>query len=256
MRRTSTIIAVTSGKGGVGKSIVAVNLAETLAAEGHAVALVDADAGQGACAVLLNEAPPASVTDLIRHMARTAQVLHRTRQGLTLVQAAAEPGEADGRERMLYASLDELLAHLRQTHAFIVIDTPAGTDGAVRWALDRADLGVLVVVGEPTAVADAYRLAKLVWQADPRFPLATVVNFADTAEEARSVADRFATVTTHFTGQAPSYLGWVPFSSHVRHSVISQEPAVRTPGPVRDAFEALAGTLVRGRQPVLQAVGS
>ncbi len=256
MKRESTIIAITSGKGGVGKSVVAVNLAETLASEGHRVALVDVDLGQGACALLLNETPAASVMDVLRHTARTPQVLHQTAGGLTLVQVAAEAGEAAGRERALYAALDELLAHLRRTHHFVVLDAPAGTDGAVRWALDRADLGVLVVVGEPTAVADAYRLARLTWQHDPAYPLASVVNFADTAEEAQSVADRFATLTEHFTGQAPLYLGWVPFSPRVRQSVTMQEPAVRTPGPVRDAFEALSATLVQGRQPVLEPVGS
>lgn len=256
MKRDSTIIAITSGKGGVGKSVVAVNLAETLAGMGHRVALVDADLGQGACALLMNETPPASVMDVIRHTARTPQVLHRTTAGVTLVQTAAEAGEADGRERALYAALDELLAHLRRTHHFVVVDTPAGTDGPVRWALDRADLGVVVVVGEPTAISDAYRLAKLVWQADPAYPLATVVNFADSADEAQSVADRFATITEHFTGQVPNYLGWVPFSAQVRHSVSAQEPVVRTPGALQNAFESLSATLVRGRQPVLQAVAS
>lgn len=256
MKRDSTIIAVTGGKGGVGKSVVAVNLAETLAAHGHRVALVDADAGQGACALLMNETPPASVVDVLRHTARTQQVLHRTSEGVTLVQVAAEAGEATGRERALYAALDELLAHLRRTHHFVLIDTPAGTEGAVRWALDRADLGLFVIVGEPTAIADAYRLARMVWQQDPAYPVATVVNFADSAAEAASVAERFATITEHFTGQVPNYLGWVPFSSTVRHAVSAQEPAVRLPGPVRDAFEALSSTLVRGRQPVLQEVST
>ena len=65
MKRDSTIIAVTSGKGGVGKSVVAVNLAEALAAAGFAVALVDADLGQGACAVLTNEASVRVYTNLI-----------------------------------------------------------------------------------------------------------------------------------------------------------------------------------------------
>lgn len=256
MKRDSTIIAVTSGKGGVGKSVVAVNLAETLAEAGHRVALIDVDFGQGACALLCNETPEATVMDLLRHTARTQQVMHHTESHLTFVQAVAEPGEADGRERALYAALDELLAHLRRTHHFVVIDTPAGTEGPVRWALDRADLGLLVVVGEPTAVADAYRLAKLVWKADPSYPLATVVNFADSAEDALGIAERFGTVTEHFTGQVPNYLGWVPFSAQVRHSVTSQVPAVRMPGPVRDAFETLARTVVEGRQPALEAVGS
>ncbi len=247
MKTDSTIIAVASGKGGVGKSVVAVNLAETLAAEGRSVALVDADLGQGACAVLLNEHPRASALDLARRTATPAHVFHRTSAGLTLVQAAAEAGEADAHEKALFLALDDLLHRLRRTHDFILIDTPAGTAEAVRWALDRAGLGLLVLAGEPTAIADAYRLAKLTWQDDPAYPFATLVNFADEAREAQSVAERFGTITQHFVGRRPGYLGWVPFSSHVRRAVAEQQPAVRTPGPVREAFTRLAKRLLSGR---------
>ena len=251
MKRQSTSIAITSGKGGVGKSIVAVNLAETLLQQGHSVALVDADFGQGACSVLMNETPSASVLDCIRRIIPIDDALHTTVSGLTLVQAVAEPGITQSESHRLYAQLDALLDDLRQTHTFVLVDAPAGTDGPVRWALDRADLGLLVLVGEPTAVADAYRLLKLIWQADPAFPMGSVVNFADDEADAKGIAARFATVTAHFTGQETMYLGWVPFSLHLRQSVRAQRPAVYTPGPVAEAFETIARTLVQGRQPAL-----
>lgn len=256
MKRDSTIIAVVSGKGGVGKSLIAVNLAETLMLEGRRVALVDADFGQSACAVLMNEAPEASVMDLVRFMARTSQVLHETASGITLVQAASEAGETDGREKDVYSSLDELLTNLRATHEYVLIDAPAGTDGPVRWALDRADVGIVVVVGEPTAVADAYRLARMIWKSDPTYPLATVVNFADSEEDAAGVADRFGKITEHFTGRLPNYLGWVPFSPSVRLSVSRQVPAVRETGPARDAFSRLARTVVEGRFALTESMGA
>ncbi len=250
MRRATTTLAITSGKGGVGKSVVAVNLAEVLAARGHRVALIDADFGQGACALLMNETPEAAVIDVVRHRARREQVLYETLLGVTLVQAVAEPGTADGREHALYEALDALLADLRRTHDLVLIDTPAGADGPVRWALDRADLGLLVLADEPTAIADAYRLVKLTWTADPDLPLAALVNFADSEDDARSVADRFAEVTGHFLHQAPPFLGWVPFSAQIRKSVRRQQPAARFPGRVQDAFVHLADVLVEGRLPV------
>lgn len=237
------IIAIASGKGGVGKSVVAVNTACALARAGHRVALVDADLGQGACAVLLNEAPTATVYDLALGAARTDQVYHAAANGVTLVVGAAEPGQAERRLPAFYAAFDRVLDDLRQMHDVILIDAPAGTEGAVRWALDRADLGALVIVAEPTAVADAYRLAKLIWATDPAYPLATIVNHADDAADAESVADRFGTVTHHFTGRAPAYLGWVPFSASVRAAVRAQRPVAGTPGPVADAFSALATRL-------------
>ncbi|HET6567149.1 MAG TPA: P-loop NTPase [Rhodothermales bacterium] len=254
MKRDCTTIAITSGKGGVGKSVAAVNLAETLARAGRRVTLLDADFGQGACPLLLNEAPETSLLEAIRRGQPVATALHRTSGGLTLVHCVPEAGEAEKYEHALYAGMDDLLAQLRRTSEFILIDTPAGTEGPVRWALDRADVGLLVVVGEPTAIADSYRLAKMVWQADPAYPMATLVNFADSKEEALGIAERFGHVTQHFTGQVPNFLGWVPFSVQIRRSVQEQSPAVRTPGPVRTAFEEAVDVLVHGRRLAQEAV--
>jgi flagellar biosynthesis protein FlhG len=247
MKRDSTVLAVVSGKGGVGKSVVTVNLAESIAADGYRVAVVDADFGQCACAVLLNETPPATMMDLLRHTAEPRAVRHETEAGLTLIEAAVEPGETYGREQELFDALDGLLIGLRKDHDYILVDAPAGVDGPVRWAVDRADLSALVLAGEPTAIADAYRLARMIWSQDRSYPLGTLVNFADSADEASSVAARFSEITERFTGQVPIYLGWVPFSAAVRRSVMHQRPAVREIGPVRDAFHVVARTVAEGR---------
>lgn len=248
MKSTSTIFTVTGGKGGIGKSLVAVNLAETLAADGHRVALLDADLHLGACALLLNETPAATLHDLARRKVVARDVCHPAASGVTLIQSAAPLGsEPEVAPRRLFATLDRLLATLRHETDYIVIDTPAGIDLPVRWALDRADLGLVVLVGEPTAITDAYRLCKLTWQADPDFPLATLVNAAESEDEAASVSERFNKITEQFLHTQPLYLGWVPFSETIRNSVRLQRPAVRDEGPARDAFGTLAHLLVQGR---------
>lgn len=249
MKRTSTVLAVVSGKGGTGKSVLAVNLAEVLHQSGQSVVLLDADFGQSDAAILLNESPPASVLDLALRQASLAEVLHPTAAGFTFVQAVQEAGQADGHEARLYAALDDLLARLRRSHACILLDAPAGVDGAVRWALDRADLGLLVLVGEPTAITDAYRLARFVWHHDPTFPFASLVNLADSEAEAAEVAARFNQITRHFLGKETMYLGGVPFSAEVRRSVAEQTPVVRTSAPVAHNFRQLARTLLEGRNP-------
>lgn len=233
----ATVLAVVSGKGGAGKSVTAVNLAETLARQGQSVAVVDVDWGQSATALLLNEQP---ATDVLGTLQNPEAALHRTAAGLDLAVAAAAPAAADGREAALYGALDRLLHTLRVSHDWVLLDCPAGTDGPVRWALDRADHAALVVVGEPTAVADAYALVKLTWQRDPGYPFALVVNVEDTDAQAESVAARFNELTRQFLGGEAPYLGWVPYAPSVRASVRTQTPAVRHPGAVRNAFEDLA----------------
>jgi len=246
MEVTSNTIAFASGKGGVGKSVVTVNLAESLVQRGHSVALVDADLGQSDSHILLNEAPDTTVLDTVHDVPPRRAALHETDGGITLVQAVSRPRKQDpAAGRSFYEAMDELLSHLREEHDYVLIDSPSGTQGPVRWSLDRADLGVLILVGEPTAVADAYRLVKMLWTADPDYPVGVVVNFANDEDDAYSIAERFGTVTSRFLDRSPSMLGWIPFAHSVRQSVSKQTPIARTEGPVREAFTELAHTVAR-----------
>lgn len=244
MNQKTTALAITSGKGGVGKSIVAINMAETLCDMGYQVALVDLDFGQSNCSVLLNEHPRSSLLEYANHTTLRENILHKTETGITLIQGASHVVRNQVSGRSLLQASDEIINFLRPTHDYIILDTPAGTGEIVRWALDRASMGILVLVGEPTAIADAYQLARTVWELDPDYPIKSVVNFADTEAEAHSVADRFGKVTSHFTGNTAQHIGWVPFSSLIRKSVNDQYPAVRVAGPVRNAFQAMATNLL------------
>ncbi len=208
----ATTIAVVSGKGGVGKSLVAVNLALTWANQGFRVALVDADIDQGSCALLLGSC---EAVDLIAPDASETLDLP-----------------------LVY--LDEKLAAVGTLYDYIVLDASAGVGPTVRWALDRADAGLLVVVDEPTAVADAYSLCKLVWSHDPHYPLGAAINMADSEGEATDVLTRFSALTEHFLDRKILYAGWVPFSSEIRRSVRDQEPAILTSQTAESAFEELA----------------
>lgn len=248
MQHTTTILAVISGKGGVGKSMMAVNLAEVLARDEHVVALIDADHGQSACPVLMNEQPEHTVFDYSRRGTTLDQVLHRTAGNLTLAVSALERPRAGEQETALFRSLDDVVDRLRRTHEFIIIDAPAGTGPSVRWALDRSNTGLLIVVGEPTAIADGYRLTRMIWEQEPDYPLQTVVNFVDAETEARSIADRFSMITRRFTEREPEYLGWIPYASEIRKSVMQQRPAVRESSYIRSIFGELADTLVVGRR--------
>jgi flagellar biosynthesis protein FlhG len=210
----ATVLAVVSGKGGVGKSIIATNLALTWANTGARVALVDADVGQSSCAFLLGQGSEVRLVTAPDH----------------LVQ---DPAKA-------LAALDSQLATLKTTCDFVVVDAPAGIGHGVRWALDRADASLLVLVDEPTAAADAYSLCKMIWTLDPEYPLAGVVNMTDTEEEAAHVISRFSALTHHFLDRKILYGGWVPFSGEIRRSVRKQIPAVNTSSVVADAFQGLS----------------
>lgn len=224
----SYIVAIASGKGGVGKSLVTINTAEMLVQLGYRVAVVDADLGLSNCAALLNESIPGTVMDVRKGKASLNEIILKTEGGFTLVTGADEP-DLDALDwSVLYPTLDAILRKLRLENDFILIDTPAGASDLSFWALDRADIGVLVVVGEPTAISDVYRFCKFVLEVDPTYPFAAVVNFADGEEDAQNVLKRFNTIVRHFMNREFPYLGFIPMDDMVRKSVQDQVPFVRS----------------------------
>ncbi len=224
----SYIVAIASGKGGVGKSLVTINTAEKLVQLGYRVAVVDADLGLSNCAALLNESIPGTVMDVRKGKAGIDEVMLKTEGGFTLVTGADEPDAEAMDWSVLYPTLDAILRKLRLENDFILIDTPAGASDLSFWALDRADMGMLVVVGEPTAISDVYRFCKFVLEVDPTYPFTAVVNFADGEEDAQNVLKRFNTIVRHFMNREFPYLGFIPMDENVRKSVSDQIPFVRS----------------------------
>ena len=121
---SSFIAATASGKGGVGKTMATVNMAESLAAQGYRVALIDADLGLSNCAALLNEQVPATAMDVLREQSYVPDLFHTTESGITLVTGADEPDPHIPDWSLLYPVMDEIIRHLRSSHDFILIDTP------------------------------------------------------------------------------------------------------------------------------------
>lgn len=239
------IVAVASGKGGVGKSLAAVNLAETLNRQGKKVALIDADLGLSNCAALLNEKVPATAMDVLMEEAYPEDLFTTTGSGITLVTGADEPDAHLQDWSLLYPILDEAIRTLRREHDFIVVDTPAGASSLSLWALDRSDLCSLMLADEPTVISDVYRFSKYILEIDPSFPFAAIVNFSENEQQARNVLQRFNNILKHFLDREIPWLGMIPASEAVRDSVRDQVPVVlsHADSEIRQEFDYIAQTL-------------
>ncbi|MGB3541744.1 MinD/ParA family ATP-binding protein, partial [Rubrivirga sp.] len=169
------------------------------------------------------------------------RAFHATACGATLVTAGTAPdGVLEGDVR---ATLDEAVQIASHLHDVVVIDAPSGMGAEVRWALDRADAALLVLVGEPTSVRGAYTLVKTVWQQEPSYPFLCLVNAADTDADAAQTTERFGALAEQFLGQAPVPVGYVPYDAHVRGAVRDQALAIeRSPG-LRASFDGLVANL-------------
>ena len=194
----ATVIAITSGKGGVGKSNISVNLAVHLAAAGKDVILLDADLGLANADVLCNVDLPCNLAHVIARKKFLHEVIVEAPGGFRLIGGAsglakmADLSDFD-RQRLL-----DSMAELEQQSDVILIDTGAGISPNVLAFTRAADHVLVVTTPEPTAITDAYATIKVISRdhADRRISL--LVNQAQSQGEARTVFDRIAKVARQF----------------------------------------------------------
>lgn len=233
----ANIIAVTSGKGGVGKSVATVNIAEMLTYMGYRVAVLDADAGLSNTATLLNEHVTVTIDDWINGNCFLEDLPYEF-EPFTLVTASNTPGLKSSGIVQFMSALDQVSEYLMRSHDFIFIDTPAGAGEITLWALDQADIGMIVLVDEPTAISDAYRLCKYIYSIDPHYPFANIVNFAESKDTAKSTSKRFNNIINYFLNQQTEHFGFLPSSSKVRQLVSQQHTLLQERTDLTDLEKA------------------
>lgn len=217
-------ICITSGKGGVGKTTLALNLGLAMQEGQRRVLLLDGDLGLANLNVMLGLAPRFTIQDVIAQHMTLAQVVTTTPYGIDLISGGSGIAEladlsATARERLLHG-LDSL-----DGYDTLLIDTGAGiNDTVIRFILASRET-LIVTTPHPTALADAYGVIKTVLTREPhRFLL--VINAANSAAEARQVAARLIGVTEKFMPGSLSPLGYVPRDPLIERSILDQIPHV------------------------------
>ncbi len=226
-----TVLAVTSGKGGVGKSTVALNLALALRDLGRRVLLVDADENLAGLDVMMNAAPSARLGDVMRGRLRVADVIVPVEEDLALVPGSSGDPRYPRRGASAVRRLMEQLRTEGAAFDRIVIDTGAGiSDDVLAFAL-AADETLVVTTPEPTAIMDAYAVIKCLVAEKPMLPIAIIVNRCIDPREADAAARNLRTAVAHFLRRDVQYAGFIPEDRHASQAVAAQQPLVRrSPG--------------------------
>ncbi|MDR3020032.1 MAG: MinD/ParA family protein [Treponema sp.] len=225
----SRIITVTSGKGGVGKTNLSVNMALAFARMGKKVVVMDADLGLANVNVMLNMIPKYNLYHVIKKQKSIREILVETEYGISIVAGAsgfsqiANMGEEDRRD--FIAELDTL-----SSADIIIIDTSAGVSSNVLDFIAAADDAVIITTPEPTAITDAYGIIKIIaTEYDSlNMGLKLVVNRAKGAAQAKSVADRLINIAGQFLNLKVDYLGFIYDDAAVPNSVLRQKPFMVT----------------------------
>src|SRR5688572_17330968 len=160
-RRRASVIAVTSGKGGVGKSNVAVNLAITLSAAGRRVVLLDADLGLANADVLCNVHLPSNLSHVIARRKDLSEVMVKAPGGFSLIGSPSGQARMAGLSDVARQRIVDALAELGERADVILIDTGAGISPNVLAFTRAADKVLIVTTPEPTAITDAYAVVKV-----------------------------------------------------------------------------------------------
>ena len=246
--RRATVIAVTSGKGGVGKSNIAVNLAIKLASASKRVVLLDADLGLANADVLCNIDLPSNLSHVISQKRELSDVMVAGPGGFQLI------GGASGLARMADLSdydrqrLVSALAELEARTDIILIDTGAGISPNVLSFTRCADQVLVVTTPEPTAITDAYAVIKVISRDAPERPLSLLVNQVRQNGEGQLVYERIAKVARQFLGVHVLDAGFVPSDPEVPNAVRRRTPfLISSPRcPASVSIGQLAMRLERG----------
>lgn len=220
----TTSIAIASGKGGVGKTTIAVNLSISLALQNKTTLLLDADLGMANAHILLGINPELSLDDFISGKSKLDDVITTTKDSLKFISG--------GNAISNLLSLSDLERHkiiqsfeaITNKPDFLIIDVGAGAEASSMSFMSSANKVVIILTGEPTSFIDAYSLIKAAYLDHKMDNFGIVINMASSNLQAKLNFEKFQSITQKFLDVKLNFLGHVPSSVNIKNSIISRTP--------------------------------
>jgi flagellar biosynthesis protein FlhG len=222
----SRVMAIASGKGGVGKTNVVAGLAMTLAQQGQRVVVLDADFGLANLDILLGLSPGFTLEHVLRGEKLIEEILVEGPFGIRIIPASSGVQELTRLDSAGELRLVQGLQRISASYDWLLIDTAAGIHDSVIKLLMAAQEVLLVTTPEPTALVDAYAMVKVVHLRDPLKPLWLLVNNAQGPEEAEETIDQLQAATRRFLNRELNVLGMLPADPCVLQAVRQQRGVV------------------------------
>ena len=246
------VIAVASGKGGVGKTNVSVNLATALAALGEQVMLLDADFGLANVDVLLGLTPKQTLADVVAGRAALEDVILPGPKGIRIVPSASGKRHMAEMTPAQHAGIVQAVSTYDGPLDTLIVDTAAGINDAVLTFCQAAQEVLVVVCDEPASITDAYALVKLLARERGLLRVHVIANMVRSPVEGRALYDKLARVVERFLPEASlAYLGAVPQDEQLRRAVQKQKPVIEAfpAAPAAAAFREIATRIHRWARP-------
>ena len=248
-------LCIMSGKGGVGKTNLALNLGLCLRDLGHKLLLMDCDLGLANLDVLLGLTPEKNLQDLLGGGVEPADVLLHVEDGLDILPAASGVPELVEMDQNQRDALFESLTDLIKGYGFLLLDLGAGISGTVLALARMAQMRVVLVTPEPTSLTDGYAIIKVLNAKFGVRDFCVVVNQA-TAKEAQDTFQRLNLACKNFLGFELVHLGHVRLDRTLTQAVIAQTPLARFAPecPAIKDIRVLADRISHYREQNLEAI--
>lgn len=247
------VIAVSSGKGGVGKTNVVANLAVSLSRAGKRVLILDADLGLGNLDVLLGLVPRHTIEDVLIGTHTLAEILLTGPAGIHVLPASSGVPRLTSLTESQQVMIQEQLADLAAAMDVLLIDTGAGISPNVTFFASAADETLVIISPEPTSLTDAYALIKVLARQYRERRFKVLVNQAKSPREASEVFGKLDVAVDRFLHVAIELVGAIPDDDYV-HLAVMQQKAVSDmfpDAPAAQAFKLLAQQIMQWPKPGL-----
>ncbi len=225
---SARVITVTSGKGGVGKTSLSVNLALQMQQEGKKVVILDADFGLANVEIMFGIRPQYNLADLIYNEKSIEEIITQGPNGVGFISGGSGVQDLVNLDKEKLQKLIAKLVKLDSLYDVIIIDTGAGiADSVIEFVLSSPEV-LLVVTPEPTSITDAYSLLKAVNRKKEfnreQKSIKVVANRVSGEEEATEIFDKISVVVSKFLNIQLEYLGYIPTDKQLTNAVVEQKP--------------------------------
>lgn len=223
-RNRSRLISIASGKGGVGKSNITLNLAIALANMGHKILLVDGDLGLANLDVLLGLNCKRHLGHVISGKFDIPDIIYPGPGGIDVISGASGIHSVVNMDASSKGALLKAFRALEKRYDLVLIDTQAGISSNVLDFIYQSDEVIVVATPEPTSLTDAYALIKLLSRECLGSNMRLLCNQVRDEKEALSVSLKVQAVCERFLGRSVDYAGFVPYDNHVAKAVRKRRP--------------------------------
>ena len=245
------VLAVTSGKGGVGKTFVSANLAAALAKRGHRVLVLDADLGLANLDVVLNLYPKVTLHDVFTGKAKLEEAIVRAPGGFSVLLAGSGMVEYSRLTPEVRDDFLRIMGGLIPHYDIVLLDTGAGISDVVLFAVSLASEVLVVATPEPTSLTDAYATIKVLAAQQKRQNIRMVINQTARLGDGRAITTQLQQVLDRFVKTEPGrplrliHMGDIPSDPSVRQAVMRRQLLLLSmPGcPAAMAISQLAAKL-------------